>query len=33
VVLRTVDYWLWALRTGLTIDPPRCERLAAAFLV
>ncbi|HEY7174778.1 MAG TPA: aminoglycoside phosphotransferase family protein [Micromonosporaceae bacterium] len=32
VVFRTVDYWLWALGAGLTDDPLRCERLAAAFV-
>lgn len=25
--VRTVDYWLSGLETGLTIDPPRCERV------
>jgi streptomycin 6-kinase len=30
VLYRTVDYWLWALAAGLTIDPLRCERLARA---
>lgn len=28
---RTVNYWLWALEHGLTIDPPRCERVVAAL--
>jgi streptomycin 6-kinase len=32
VVFRTVDYWLWARGAGLTDDPLRCERLAAAFM-
>jgi streptomycin 6-kinase len=31
VVFRTVDYWLWGLRIGLTEDPERCRRLIAAF--
>ncbi|TCO47739.1 streptomycin 6-kinase [Kribbella antiqua] len=31
VVFRTVDYWLWGLRHGLTEDPVRCARLVAAF--
>ncbi len=25
--VRLVDYWLWALETGLTDDPLRCQRL------
>ena len=25
--VRITDYWLWALETGLTDDPVRCERL------
>ncbi|MBB5233800.1 aminoglycoside phosphotransferase family protein [Deinococcus budaensis] len=25
--VRTVDYWLWGLEAGLTIDPPRCARV------
>jgi streptomycin 6-kinase len=29
--VRTVDYWLWAVHSGLTIDPPRCHRIAAAL--
>lgn len=32
VIYRTVDYWLWALGAGFTIDPERCRRVAAAFL-
>ena len=32
VVFRTVDYWLWGLRAGLTEDPVRCERLVSAFV-
>jgi len=31
VLFRTVDYWLWALANGLTHDPARCARLAAAI--
>lgn len=31
-VFRTADYWLWGLQAGLTEDPVRCQRLAAAFL-
>jgi streptomycin 6-kinase len=31
-VFRTVDYWLWGLRAGLTEDPLRCRRLAAAVV-
>lgn len=31
-VYRTVDYWLWALGAGLTIDPERCRRIADAFV-
>lgn len=30
-VFRTVDYWLWGLRHGLTEDPARCARLHAAL--
>jgi streptomycin 6-kinase len=30
VIFRTVDYWLWGLRNGLTEDPARCQRLYAA---
>lgn len=29
-IFRTVDYWLWGLRNGLTEDPVRCARLLAA---
>lgn len=28
---RAVDYWLWGLENGLTIDPPRCARLATVL--
>jgi streptomycin 6-kinase len=31
VIFRTVDYWLWGLRSGLTEDPLRCARLLTAF--
>lgn len=30
VVVRAVDYWLWGLANGLTIDPIRCRRLLEA---
>lgn len=30
VIFRTVDYWLWGLRNGLTEDPVRCARLLSA---
>lgn len=30
IAYRTVDYWLWGLRQGLTEDPARCARLLAA---
>lgn len=30
-IFRTVDYWLWGLRNGLTEDPVRCARLLAAI--
>jgi streptomycin 6-kinase len=29
--VRAVDYWLWALENSLTVDPLRCERVAAAL--
>jgi streptomycin 6-kinase len=29
--VRTVDYWLWGLEHGLTIDPRRCERILSAL--
>jgi streptomycin 6-kinase len=32
VVARCVDYWLWGLERGLTIDPVRCERILTALL-
>lgn len=28
---RTIDYWLWGLEKGLTVDPVRCERIAGAL--
>lgn len=31
VVVRCVDYWLWGLERGLTVDPARCERILAAL--
>ncbi|WIM99272.1 aminoglycoside phosphotransferase family protein [Actinoplanes oblitus] len=32
VIVRCVDYWLWGVERGLTIDPVRCERVLAALL-
>ncbi len=32
VVFRAVDYCLWGLNAGLTVDPPRCGRLVAALM-
>ena len=29
--VRSVDYWLWGLENGLTIDPVRCQRVASAL--
>lgn len=29
--VRTVDYWLSGLAAGLTIDPPRCQRVIEAL--
>jgi streptomycin 6-kinase len=29
--VRSIDYWLWGLENGLTIDPLRCERVASAL--
>lgn len=29
--VRSVDYWLSSLEAGLTIDPPRCERVIEAL--
>ena len=31
-LVRLVDYWLWGLGIGLTIDPARCEIIAAWLL-
>jgi streptomycin 6-kinase len=30
-VVRCVDYWLWGLQRGLTVDPARCERILTAL--
>jgi hypothetical protein len=29
--VRSIDYWLWGLENGLTIDPLRCQRIASAL--
>ena len=29
--VRSIDYWLWGLANGLTIDPLRCQRAASAL--
>jgi hypothetical protein len=29
--VRTIDYWLWGLENGVTIDPLRCQRIASAL--
>jgi len=29
--VRSIDYWLWGLENGLTIDPVRCQRIASAL--
>jgi streptomycin 6-kinase len=29
--VRSVDYWLWGLENGLTVDPLRCQRIAGAL--
>lgn len=29
--VRSIDYWLWGLENNLTVDPVRCERIAAAL--
>lgn len=29
--VRTIDYWLWGLAHGLTVDPLRCRRVADAL--
>lgn len=31
VTVRAVDYWLWGLEHGLTIDPERCRRVLSAL--
>jgi streptomycin 6-kinase len=31
LVTRCVDYWLWGLAYGLTVDPARCERILTAL--
>jgi streptomycin 6-kinase len=28
---RSIDYWLWGLEHGLTVDPLRCQRVASAL--
>jgi hypothetical protein len=29
--VRSIDYWLWGLENGLTVDPLRCQRIASAL--
>lgn len=29
--VRTIDYWLWGLENGFTLDPVRCQRIASAL--
>lgn len=29
--VRAVDYWLWGLEHGLTVDPHRCERVLSTL--
>jgi hypothetical protein len=29
--VRSIDYWLWGLENGLTVDPLRCRRIASAL--
>lgn len=29
--VRTIDYWLWGLENGFTVDPVRCQRIASAL--
>jgi streptomycin 6-kinase len=29
--VRSIDYWLWGLENGLTVDPLRCRRVAGAL--
>lgn len=31
VIVRAVDYWLWGLQHGLTVDPQRCARIVEAL--
>jgi hypothetical protein len=31
IVVRCVDYWLWGVERGLTVDPARCERILGAI--
>ena len=31
-VVRSIDYWLWGLDTGLTQDPIRCRRVVEALV-
>ena len=31
-IVRTTDYFLWALSAGLTLDPPRCHRILTALM-
>jgi streptomycin 6-kinase len=31
-IVRTADYYLWALSAGLTLDPPRCRRILSALI-
>ena len=30
--VRSIDYWLWGQQNGFTVDPVRCERIAAALV-
>lgn len=30
-IVRAVDYWLWGLEHGLTVDPERCRRVLSAL--
>ena len=30
--VRTIDYWLWGLDNGFTVDPVRCQRIASALV-
>ncbi|PPH00137.1 kinase [Rathayibacter sp. AY1F6] len=31
-IVRSMSYLLWGLRNGLTLDPPKCERLLRIFI-